>query len=221
MGPTCAVLSALSIALLTLPAIGSAQVVQQPTFNYTTATTTVLVPDRGEVLLGGINRASDSRSQFGVPILGKVPVLGRPFNNVGIGQSRGASTMSVKAYIHDFEAMDEALLAEAARRRGGAPIENVVHQSSAAGLRPLQSVAAIERQREAEADAKRFETDNLLAKAQACEAKGQGGVARLFYNMVAKQSKDPQQRELALQKIAALKKPVSGPTLASSSVAPR
>lgn len=209
------------VALLALPAIGSAQVVQQPTFNYTTATTTVLVPDRGEVLLGGINRAQDGRSQFGVPILGNVPVLGRPFNNVGIGQSRGASTLSVKAYIHDFESMDETLLAEAARRRGGAPLESVARHSSASGLHPLHSVTAIERQCEADANAKRFETDNLLAKAQACEAKGQGGVARLFYNMVAKQTKDPQQRELALQRIAALKKPVSGSTLASSSVAPR
>ncbi|MCE9556827.1 MAG: type II and III secretion system protein [Planctomycetes bacterium] len=202
-------------ALLALPPIGSAQVVQQPTFSYTTAATTVLVPDRGEVLLGGINRAQDSRSEFGVP------GLGRPFRNVGISQSRGASTMSVKAYIHDFEAMDEALLAEAARRRGGAPLESVARQSSTASVRPLQSVTAIERQREAEADANRFETDNLLAKAQSCEAKGQAGVARLFYNMVAKQTKDPQQRDLALQRIAALKKPVSGPTLASSSVAPR
>jgi len=194
-------------------AFGQGIVVQQPEFRFTTAATTVLVPDRGEVLLGGVNRAQDSRSQFGVPILGKVPVLGRPFNNVGISQSRGASTMSVRAYIHDFEAMDEAILAEAARRRGGAPI-NALSRSGRENA--VHSLAAIERQREAAEDAQRFEADNLLAKAQACEAKGQAGVAKLFYNMVAKDTKDPQVKVLALERIAALSKPKSGTNLAAN-----
>lgn len=194
-------------------AAGQGIVVQQPEFRFTTAATTVMVPDRGEVLLGGVNRAQDSRSQFGVPILGKIPVLGRPFNNVGIGQSRGASTMSVRAYIHDFEAMDEAILAEAARRRGGAPIEGLSRSRSD---RAVQSVAAIERQREAEEDDQRFEADNLLAKAQACEAKGQPGVAKLFYNMVAKETKDPRQKALALERVAALSKPASSSKLAAN-----
>jgi len=194
-------------------AAGQGTVVQLPEFRFTTAATTVMVPDRGEVLLGGIQRAQDSRSQFGVPILGKVPVLGRPFNNVGISQNRGATTLSVKAYIHDFEAMDEAILAEAARRRGGAPIGGLSRTSRDGAVR---SLAAIERQRTADEDAKRFEADNLLAKAQACEAKGQPGVARLFYNMVAKESQDPQQKALAQERIAALSKPASRSKLAAN-----
>jgi hypothetical protein len=194
-------------------ASGQGTVVQLPEFRFTTAATTVMVPDRGEVLLGGIQRAQDSRSQFGVPILGKVPVLSRPFNNVGISQNRGATTMSVKAYIHDFEAMDEAILAEAARRRGGAPI-NALTRSSREGA--VRNLAAIERQRETEEDGKRFEADSLLAKAQACEAKGQPGVAKLFYNMVAKETKDPGQKELALERIAALSKPASSSKLVAN-----
>src|SRR5438552_396063 len=112
--------------LLAAASIASAQeTIQLPQFHYSTVNTTVLVPDQGEVLLGGFNSAQDGRKEFGVPMLSKFPVLGRPFTNSAIGQTRGASRFSVKAQIHDFEAMDQALLAEAARRRGEAPEANL------------------------------------------------------------------------------------------------
>ena len=65
-----------------LPVIATSaasQVIQLPQFQYTTVNTTVLVPDQGEVLLGGVNQGSDGRSGFGTPLLGNVPVLGQPF----------------------------------------------------------------------------------------------------------------------------------------------
>ena len=44
----------------------SGTTVQLPTFSYVTVTTTVSVPDGGTVLLGGIKRLSEGRSEFGV-----------------------------------------------------------------------------------------------------------------------------------------------------------
>jgi hypothetical protein len=207
---------ALTIAALSLlPTNSSAQTVQLPQFQFTTATTTVLVPDRGEVLLGGINRATEGRSQFGVPILGKVPVLGRPFNNVGIGSSRSSGTLSVRAYIHDFEAMDEALLAQAAARRGGASVAASSLQPPASSLQPVLGIAEIERQRAAAEDAERFDIGNLVAKARQAEADGKPGVARIFYGMVAKNTKDPAQRAMAQTRVAELGRPAR-PKLASN-----
>ncbi|MCE9547460.1 MAG: type II and III secretion system protein [Planctomycetia bacterium] len=202
---------AMLTALVGLPAVASAQVVQLPEFHFTTAATTVLVPDQGEVLLGGINRASDGSNAFGVPILGKIPVAGRPFGNVGIGQSRSATTLSVKAQIHDFEAMDQALLSEAAARRGGAPIDNVTGRTQyprradgAAGV----SVADAERRHEAELSAaaatKRLEVAAMLEKAQAAEADGRAGVARIYYRIVARDARDPATKALVQERLLAL-----------------
>ena len=82
-----------------------AQTVQLPTFSFAGVSTTVLVPDQGSVYLGGINRASDGRSEFGVP-----GMTFPGFQNRGIGQDRSASSFWASATIHDFDAMDQALL---------------------------------------------------------------------------------------------------------------
>ena len=82
-----------------------AQTVQLPTFSFTGVGTTVMVPDGGSAFLGGINRASDGRNEFGVPGM-TLP----GFQNRGIGQDRSASSFLVTATIHDFDAMDQALL---------------------------------------------------------------------------------------------------------------
>ena len=80
-----------------------AQTVQLPTFKMATVSTTVLVPDGGAAYLGGINRASTGRTESGV-----LPFPG--FQNRGIGQDRSASSFWATAQIHDFDAMDQALL---------------------------------------------------------------------------------------------------------------
>jgi len=61
-------------------------VVQLPTFQFTTVSTTVNVPDGGTVLLGGIKRLREGRNERGVPMLGKLPYVNRLFKNVGIGR---------------------------------------------------------------------------------------------------------------------------------------
>ncbi|MDP7015807.1 MAG: general secretion pathway protein GspD [Pirellulaceae bacterium] len=60
--------------------------VQLPTFAFTTVSTTVSVPDGGTVLLGGIKRLREGRTERGVPMLSKLPYISRLFKNVGIGR---------------------------------------------------------------------------------------------------------------------------------------
>jgi general secretion pathway protein D len=73
--------------------------VQLPTFAFTTVTTTVSVPDGGTVLLGGIKRLSEGRTERGVPILDKLPYISRLFKNVGIGRTTQSLMMMVTPRI--------------------------------------------------------------------------------------------------------------------------
>ena len=77
-------------------------VVQQPAFQQFAAPPTVLVPDRGEAFLGGTRGGIRARG-----VQGPIP----------LGSSRaaggGASIASTRVYVHDFRAMDEAILREA------------------------------------------------------------------------------------------------------------
>jgi type II secretory pathway component GspD/PulD (secretin) len=59
---------------------------QQPKFSTIQVQTTVSVPDGGTVLLGGLKTLSEGRSEFGPPILSKIPYLNRLFKNVGYGK---------------------------------------------------------------------------------------------------------------------------------------
>jgi general secretion pathway protein D len=77
----------------------SGTTVQLPTFAFTTVTTTVSVPDGGTVLLGGIKRLREGRTEFGVPILNKVPYISRLFKNVGIGREAQSLMMMVTPRI--------------------------------------------------------------------------------------------------------------------------
>ena len=52
-----------------------------PTFSFTTVSTTVSVPDGGTVLLGGIRRLQEARSERGIPMLSNVPYVNRLFKN--------------------------------------------------------------------------------------------------------------------------------------------
>jgi type II secretory pathway component GspD/PulD (secretin) len=67
-------------------AIVFTQLIQQPATNSVTVATTVAVPDGGTVLMGGLKRLSEARSENGPPILSKIPYLNRLFKNVGIGR---------------------------------------------------------------------------------------------------------------------------------------
>ncbi|MBX3374502.1 MAG: hypothetical protein KF817_11770 [Phycisphaeraceae bacterium] len=55
--------------------------VQLPTIAISTLRTTVSVPDKGTVLLGGQRRVSEFETETGVPVLSKIPFINRFFTN--------------------------------------------------------------------------------------------------------------------------------------------
>lgn len=83
--------------------------IQLPNFSFTTVNTTVSVPDGGTVLLGGIKRLSEGRTERGVPILSKVPYINRLFKNVGIGRQASSLMMMVTPRIIIQEEEEEKL----------------------------------------------------------------------------------------------------------------
>jgi len=83
-----------------------ATTIQLPTFNFFTVNTTVEVPDGGSGFIGGLGSAAAGRTERGIPGLGFFPPLG----NRATGSTGHAGGVSVSATIHDFDAMDRALL---------------------------------------------------------------------------------------------------------------
>ena len=84
--------------------------VQLPEFSFTTVTTTVSVPDGGTVLLGGIKRLREGRTERGVPMLNKIPYLNRLFTNTGIGRDAQSLMLMVTPRIIIQEEEEAALL---------------------------------------------------------------------------------------------------------------
>lgn len=100
--------------------IAPATTVQLPTFAFTTVNTTANVPDQGSVILGGVDRLSEGRTERGLPILSKIPMANRLFKNVGIGRQTQSirQRVAVKILIQDEleeEVMGRAYDARAAR----------------------------------------------------------------------------------------------------------
>ncbi|MCH2178742.1 MAG: hypothetical protein MK106_08055 [Mariniblastus sp.] len=73
--------------------------IQLPTVGFTTINTVVSVPDGGTVLMGGIKRMSEGRTERGVPFLSNVPYINRLFKNVGIGRETSNIMMMVTPRI--------------------------------------------------------------------------------------------------------------------------
>lgn len=93
---------ATALALSTVQtAEAQAVAVQQPVVRTFGVGTTVSVPDRGTIHLGGVNSAASGRVSSG---------LFRPGTNSGL--ERTGTSLSTTVFIHDLQAMDEALLAE-------------------------------------------------------------------------------------------------------------
>jgi len=177
--------------------------VQLPTFSQFSTATTVSVPDRGSAYLGGINRASDGRSEFGVPLL---PL--RPFRNSAIGSERSASSMRVTATIHDFEAMDEFLLNQPTefRRLQGLqspaamlghtlqprlPNRSPAWESSAlagAEASAVATVAEIQARRQQQRQSRLTEAEQFYQRAQDAEEAGKASVAKIYYQMAARRA---------------------------------
>jgi hypothetical protein len=180
-----------------------ATTVQLPTFSVFNVTTTVSVPDRGSISLGGVDRGVDATVSRG------------PIRNRGIGSSRTASGMSVHATIIDHSELDRAVLAAAAAKRGESPDSafakaDVLSRSVArASDSPLpDSVAAIRARTASAADLESTELAGYLAKGRQAEAENKPTVAKVFYQMVARRDHG-QLGQQALSRLSALSAPAS------------
>lgn len=184
--------------------------VQLPTFSFFTVNTTVSVPDRGGTYLGGLLRGSDSSTTRG---LAPFPGLA----NRGIGSERSAAGMNVRAWIHDFRKMDEALLAEAAAKRGetdpaalkGAALADSLEAAPAgnpAAGEPLLSVADIRRQNEQQDAAQREEAMAYFLKAEEYRTAGKLGLAKLNYQRAAARDAG-KVKEAAMKRILQIESP--------------
>jgi type II secretory pathway component GspD/PulD (secretin) len=72
---------------------------QQPATSSISVNTTVVVPDGGTVLLGGLKTLTEQRNEFGPPVLSKIPYLSRLFKNVGYGREATSLLMMITPRI--------------------------------------------------------------------------------------------------------------------------
>ena len=191
--------------------------VQLPTYSFFNTNTTVVVPDRGSVYLGGVNRAATGRNEFGVPLL--------PFRNRSIGMERSASSAWVSVYIHDFEAMDQYLLSQPTAFRAAQAAKSPLLVPRVAGGRPAvaassngsgdtwtrrpkaadqdstgptaMSVAELRAKHEREQRARSEEARKWFQRGQNAEASGKANVARVYYQMAARRATGPLQDQIA------------------------
>jgi hypothetical protein len=196
------------------PAMAPAQTVQLPTYSFTSVAATVSVPDQGSVLLGGIDREASDRSEFGVPML---PF--RPFRNTAIGQSTSAMSTSVTVTIHDFDAMEAALLggASSAGAAASSPLARDVPRTPAATLAgqwqpkaelsqarsPVADPATEQARRLALRETRASEAAQYFERAEQAEADGKPSVAKIYYQMVVRRA-DGNLKQQALARLDAM-----------------
>jgi Flp pilus assembly secretin CpaC len=72
---------------------------QQPSSAFVNLSTTVVVPDGGTVLMGGLKTLVEGRNEFGPPVLSKIPYISRLFKNVGYGREAQSLMIMVTARI--------------------------------------------------------------------------------------------------------------------------
>jgi general secretion pathway protein D len=84
---------------------------EQPITEYTSIQTRAVVPDRGTVLLGGLTLTAEKEIEAGVPILSKLPLLGRLFSNRSEVKDKQVLLVLVKPTIILMEEAEEAAIA--------------------------------------------------------------------------------------------------------------
>lgn len=185
-------------SLASLPNLAGAQgqgqsvTVQLPEFSYFSVDTSVLVPDRGTAYLGGIGRSSSGSTTRGTP-----PI---PFKNRATGHSAGASSTTIGAWIHDFQAMDEALLKQAAQRNFS-EFECVrVRPYPVAQSAPDNTLVSAEEHAKRHADKQdeqQLEAQRHFEKAQSLVAAGKPGVAKIYFQMALRRAEGSLKAEIA------------------------
>lgn len=106
-GAACAIAAwCLAVTPGNLAAQQNAVTIQLPTYSSFSVSTSVLVPDRGGAALGGVNRSAMGGSQFGPAPL--------PAGTRAMGVERQAQNAHVFVQVHDFQEMEQALVADGA-----------------------------------------------------------------------------------------------------------
>jgi len=189
-----------SIGMLAGARSASAQLtIQQPVFGVNSTATTVSVPDRGRAHLSSVNRAAESRNNFG------------PFRSgTNTGVFREGSNTSVSVTIHDFDEMDRFLLGQPSSGasvsrsgpRGTDPYQELLARSQRrgqaatddSGLSPRRGVVGGGTRAAsvvaAGSDDSRQPAAGLgayyLQRGQEADERGAASVARLHYRLAAK-----------------------------------
>ena len=83
--------------------------IQLPVIDATVVRSTVSCPDGGTLLIGGLDFAFDNEMESGVPILSKIPLLGKLFSRRGFTTERQNVIILVKPTIIIQEEQEEAL----------------------------------------------------------------------------------------------------------------
>ena len=139
--------------------------VQQPVVATTSVNTTVTVPDRGSAVLGGVSSAQSGRVAYGPLRSGS-----------SSGLSRQATSISANVFIHDLQAMDEALLNSAPQNSSlGRPLPGTVLSHRSSSEPSTNSVAT------AGENARKYE---LLARKS--EVAGKDKIAKLHWQTAAR-----------------------------------
>ena len=91
------------------PAFGTTVggVVQLPLIRRTSLKTTVTVPDKGTLLLGGQKLSTETEIEAGVPILSKIPVLKRAFDNRTVIKDDQTLLILIRPQIIDTAEIEE------------------------------------------------------------------------------------------------------------------
>ncbi|MBC7816134.1 MAG: hypothetical protein IAG10_04475 [Planctomycetaceae bacterium] len=160
-------LALLLCSTFSLPAFGQQVAVQQPVVGTTSVSTSVAVPNRGQILLGGVSSAQSGRSRFGFV----------PFGS-SVGTSRSSRSLSVGVTIIDLREMDEAILNSVPDRPSSGS-----RYSSAISAAPVVSSREQTRAEEESPTDRAAKFERLARKA---EAENHPGVAKLHWQMAAK-----------------------------------
>ena len=198
---------------------GRTQVIMLPGPRAFSASTSVVVPDRGIVQLGSVNRAREASVTRGVPGLAQLPGVGGLFRNQAIGRDMSTSRAAVTATIIDLRELDRQVLAAAqvrypspeeiqrekqatflmrniARHEVSAPVR--IHVRNTESASPV-GVEEIRRQNQLAASERAREASHFLEKARELDAQGNVGVARIYYQMAARRTQGPMQQAIMVR----------------------
>lgn len=200
----CAIvrLAALPLVVVAGRAFGQGVTVQQPIVESFGVGTAVSVPVGGSVSLGGVGRATSATGRTGF-----LPRQG------GYARSASAASMSAGVFVHDFEAMDAAVL-NAASGSGPRPAFTKGRYSDATSYAMSRWYAAIAKHEAgssgsgepqegrpgrltpAARPAAFDDAERLLALGEAAERRGSLGVAAIHYRVAAKGGSAEAERRL-------------------------